>query len=238
VIVRAHGESLLLITQPDHAALSGRLMRAWTSDGLADSPRRDDILLAIREHDNGWREIDAAPLVDPSDGALLDFVHTPEEIKRGVWPRGVARLAPAPYAAALVAEHAIHIYSAFRTDPAWSPFFDEMTRTRDEHLARARGPAVDDLRRDYAFLRLGDLFSLVFCRAWPDPPTADFGYAFELEGDDLVVSPDPFGGESIPLEITARVLPGRPFTSPNDAREAFTNAPVWTLSGHARGERI
>ena len=117
MILRPNGSSQLLITQPDHAALAARVMRQWRADGLLQSPRLPSILLAVEEHDNGWREVDTAPLVDASTGRVLDFIGAPEEIRRPVWPRGVDRLADTPYAAALVAQHALHIYRRYRDNP-------------------------------------------------------------------------------------------------------------------------
>ena len=62
----------------------------------------------VRDHDDGWREPDAAPTIDPATGAVLDFVGVPAAVKQDVWPRCLAGLADAPWAAALVAHHAIY----------------------------------------------------------------------------------------------------------------------------------
>ena len=78
-------------------------MEQWQEDGFPDSARRAAILLAIRERENGWREVDAAPILDANSGEILDFMTLPDEDRRGVWPRGVQRLAETPYSAALVA---------------------------------------------------------------------------------------------------------------------------------------
>ena len=101
-------------------------MRRWRADGFPDSPRRAAILLAIEEHDNGWREVDAAPVLDVTTGRILDFISAPDSVRRGVWPRGVQRLAAEPCAAALVAQHAMHVYGRYRTALEWRPFFAEM----------------------------------------------------------------------------------------------------------------
>jgi hypothetical protein len=206
MIVRSSQTSPLLITQPDHAALAARIMQHWSADGLPASPRRREILLAIAEHDNGWREVDASPILDPSTGQVLDFVHIPNDVKRGIWPRGVARLADAPYAAALVAQHALHVYRRYRAEPDWASFFEEMAVARDRHLARETTATLDDLLRDYLFLRIGDLMSLTFCNAWTEPDADGWAYRVRLDGSRLLVSPDPFAGRSIPIEITARTL--------------------------------
>jgi Protein of unknown function (DUF3891) len=235
MIVRLSNESLLLITQPDHAALASRIMDRWLDPDLRESPHRDDILLAVREHDNGWAEVDAAPVLDPNTGRLLDFVHAPLDVRQGVWPRGIARLAHAPYAAALVAQHALHIYGRKRHDREWNGFFAQMERTRAQHLRRRGAGSLDDLQRDYEFVRVADLLSLAFCHGWRDPIAGEFGYDLRLEGGDLVITPDPLGGARVSLEISAKELPDRPFASDADALEAFNTARAVTLTGIARG---
>ena len=75
MILRPAGPDQLLITQPDHAALAARIMEHWRADGLPQSPRRAAILRAIEQHDNGWDEIDIAPIVDRATGRILDFIN-------------------------------------------------------------------------------------------------------------------------------------------------------------------
>ena len=207
MIVRHEGFAQLLITQPDHAALAGRIMRHWLAGGLHDSPRRTEILLAIDAHDDGWQAADGAPAVDPESGRILDFMQVPDDVRRGVWPIGVERLANVPYAAALVAQHAIHVYQRFRADPAWLPFFADMEVRRDRHLQVA-STNLDVLLRDYPFLRLGDLASLVFCNRW-EQPQAEAGYTLRLDGSRVVITPDPFAGRALDIDVTARELPVR-----------------------------
>lgn len=246
MIIRPDGFSLLLITQPDHAALAGRLMRAWRSDGLIDSARRPQILVAIEEHDNGWRDVDEAPLVDASTGRLLDFVEAPAAVRQGLWPQGVARLSRTPYAAALVAQHAVSVYGRYRSDHGWSAFFREMEDARDRCL-RAAEPVTpapvtpEQLAEDYRFVRLGDLASLTFCNGWTEPQADAAGYTTRLENAHLldearlIVTPDPFGGREVPFAITARRLPARAYESSSDARTAFRAAPTVALTGVASG---
>ena len=51
MIVRDDGRELLLITQPDHAALSGELISAWQADDFTAWATRSTVLLATDEHD-------------------------------------------------------------------------------------------------------------------------------------------------------------------------------------------
>jgi hypothetical protein len=233
MIIRPGPSARLLITQPDHAALAGRIMREWFADGFPSSPRRAEILSAIDEHDNGWRDVDAAPLVDSATGNLVDFIHAPDDVRQAVWPRGVARLAHTPYAAALVAQHALEIYARYRAEPAWEPFFAEMEAARNRHLHRA-SVGIEDLRRDYLFVRAGDLISLTFCNGWHDQQIIDDRYAVRLHRDDIIVRPDPFAGRIIPIVIAAVEMP-RTTTSTAAAQEAFRRGRQVQVLGTVRG---
>ena len=233
MIVRTDLDPPLFISQPDHAALSAIIMRGWKSGGLPESPRYTSIMLAIQSHDNGWEEVDTEPCLDPATGQVLDFVHVPEEVRHAVWRRGVERLAGEPYAAALVAQHALHIYRRMRQQPGWRQFFVEMTAARGAQVAAAH-ESLETLQREYAFLRVADLASLTFCGVDTDGQAQEMGYDIRLEGWRLVITPDPFEGESFDIEITGRKLP-LSFPSPADARAAWQAAPRRTMSGVVTG---
>lgn len=231
MIVRQRPESVQLITQPDHASAAGRIMSR--SLALAAHPRRESILRAVAEHDNGWREEDADPSVDPASGDVVDFVRATLDVRHRVWPRGVARLAGDPWAAALVAQHAITVYDRFTSDRDWDLFFAEMTIARDRLLRSASRP-LDLLLADYVHVRLGDLLSLAFCTGWTDEHRFA-GWTVRLSGTHVVVTPDPFGGETCPIHVAARQLDRRTFASREALHEAMRAAAVVQLEGSVGG---
>jgi hypothetical protein len=230
MIVRPHPDGIALITQPDHACLAGAVMERCVE--LRSRPRRDAVLLAVSEHDAGWAEVDAAPVLDPA-GEIADFIHAPVELRQGVWPRSVARLASQPWAAALVAHHAVNAYDRFRGDSAWEGFFAGMEAARERHLA-ASGLSFDELVADYHFVRVGDLVSLAFCTAHPER-LRHGDHDVRLVGDRVVVTPDLFGGEVVPFAIAARLLPKRRFGSAAELRAAVAAAPTAILHGSVAG---
>jgi hypothetical protein len=230
MIVNTSVRPALLITQPDHAALAATIMRGWQSGGLPESPRYVAVMLAIQAHDNGWQEVDAEPCLDPATGQILDFVHVPEDVRHAVWRRGVARLEVEPYAAALVAQHALHIYRSMRQQTGWRQFFVEMTAARDRHLQSAH-ETIETLQREYAFLRLADLASLAFCGVEINGQAQEMGYDIRRDGPRLVITPDPYAGASIALEISGRELDVAAFASPADARAAWRSAPRRKMKG-------
>src|SRR5689334_12756157 len=115
MIVRHTEDEIQFITQPDHARLAARAMEHCVA--LRHEPRRPAILRAIQRHDDGWQEEDEAPHVDPQSGEVLDFIHAPLAVRQGVWPRSVEKLQRDPWAAALVAQHSVFVYSRYRMDP-------------------------------------------------------------------------------------------------------------------------
>src|SRR5262245_24363460 len=152
MIVRPAGaDDVHLITQPDHAHLAARIIEHAVT--LAARPRRDAILLAVAEHDNGWTEEDAAPIVNLETGRVADFVNVPLAVRHRVWPRAIQRLQQHPWTAALVAEHAVVVYDRFRSEPEWDPFFSGMESSRARML-QVSGLRFHTLVADYELLRL------------------------------------------------------------------------------------
>lgn len=241
MIIRRQKQDLLFITQADHAALAAEILAPWQADGFPANPRRDAILLAAREHDNGWFEEDDATLVDPA-GEPLDFVSAPVPVKHRIWPRAAARLARTDlYAAALVAHHALAVHGQQRTDPVWRGFLDRMSRIESDLLAQweqGDRPPNDNQKGpvpiDYRFLQAGDQLSLVFCNGWTAPFPRPGGHTI-LKGTTLEITPDPFDGARIPLRVPARRIAARAFAAPADLRAALDRAPVEILHGEAVG---
>ncbi|MGE5358565.1 MAG: DUF3891 family protein [Bacteroidales bacterium] len=240
MIVRPDGNGgLLLITQPDHAALASRIIAAWPASAFTPTSAREAVLYAVAEHDNGWLEVEQAPVLDRGTGRPYDFMTVPLDFKQAIWPRGVARLAAIdPLAAALVAEHGLRVHAHRRDEPDWRAFFARVERLRDELLARCgalSGSAHDAFTRNYRLLFLGDLLSLVFCNQWTEP-SESHGYRAVFRDGGVLVSPDPFGGREIALEIGARRIPDRRYASQADLVAAWEAAETVTIVGRARGK--
>ena len=235
MIVRNAGERLVLITQPDHAELAAGVMQHCLA--LRSHPRRDAILHAVARHDVGWAVEDAAPRVDSETGEVLDFIHAPTAVRQGVWPRAIGLLETSdPYAAALVAQHAITVYDRLRSADDWQPFFLDIERRRDALVERCAVP-IEQIIGDYTFVRLGDLISLTFCTDHME--LSQFGeWRVRRATDVVVVEPDIFGGTTVPVAITGRELSRRTFSSDAELNEALSSAEERTLRGVVRGGSV
>ena len=152
-MLKTHTESQIwLIQQHHHAQVSGYLAAHWGGangfaklghyPGAADPVRwRDEVVLAIAEHDNGWWEWEAMPQFSAEDGLPVGLGERAPAVTTELdqwrtggfdrWRAGIDRLAgPHPYAALLVSLHAYWLYAVE---------FPELT---DEH---------DEVRRHFIF---------------------------------------------------------------------------------------
>jgi len=214
MIVAAEGDRLRLVTQPDHACFSAEILALWRADGLPDHPCRAELLFAIREHDNGWRETDAAPRRDPRNGRPHDFLSLPREERIELWQRGTARYAGEhPYAALLVTRHALQLHRERRGQEEWQPlldYLDELYRG----LAEATGAAAEEIEADYRWLDLADLLSLGVCSRWT-APFGRHGFQARLESGTLHLDPFPLAGATA-FHVACRRIPDRAYQGDAD----------------------
>jgi len=214
LIVHRENGSLLLVTQPDHAHFSGELLSLWRADGLPANPRRAEILFATREHDNGWREADAAPLCDPASGRPVDFLGVSRPLRIELWERGTARFAGShPYAARLIARHAWTLHRDRRGAEGWEEFFEYLEEL-ERGLAEETGVGAAEIAADYRLLDLADLASLAVCNRWSEP-FERHGVQGRVAGDTLFLDPFPLAGPTL-FAVPCRRIPDRGYAGDAD----------------------
>jgi hypothetical protein len=222
VILAAEPPDLILTTQSDHAHFAAELLGLWRADGLPRHPRRADLLFAVREHDNGWREADAAPEVDPASGRPRDFLTHPFAARREIWERGVRRYAQErPYAAALIAEHGLQVHRDRGPEADWREFLEELEGQKNE-LLEAAGASEAELAADYPFLQLADTASLAACAAWAAPFTAA-GVRGSVAGAELRLDPFPLAGPTT-FQVACRRISDRPYAGALDLTGTLASA--------------
>jgi hypothetical protein len=215
MIVVHEPPEFLVITQPDHARLSGELLSLWIRDGLPDHPRREELLFATREHDNGWREADAAPRYDVVGQRPCDFKSFPSSNRLEIWQRGIERFSEEhPYVALLIAHHAEMMYRQASVVPeGWREHLVTLEDRRQEWFDRA---AINqrELDHDYRFLQTADLLSLAACDGWRN--TLDTGLVRASAAEAaLRLSPFPLAGATT-LQVPYRRIPDRSYRGDAD----------------------
>lgn len=221
MIVTSRGAERRVVAQADHAALAADLLALVRSPGLVGHPRRCALLAAVRRHDDGWWEADAAPRLAADRGGPLDFRGLSTALRLEIWTRSVERHAGAdPYTGALVATHFLRL-----ADPAWSDWV-EATRARRAELAAAAALPAAELDADADWLALADQLSLAAVAADARLVSAAGWRARFAAGspDELALDPFPFAGPTR-LRYGARHLPARPWTDVVELGVALAGAP-------------
>ena len=222
MIVAPIDGQLLVVTQNDHAHFAGELLALWCADGLPDHPRRRSLLYAAREHDNGWAEIDSAPMCHPESGRPLDFMAVSRDTRWDIWRRGTRRhVERDPYAALLIVRHAIHLHRSQRRNSEWSEIFDQWQELEAE-LAAATGVAESAVDRDYRWIELTDLLSLAVSNRWTREielhgirGTFDSGMSENHPTGTLRLGPFPLAGATT-FQIACRLIPDRRYAGDAD----------------------
>ena len=212
MIVRPESEELVLVTQTDHAHLSADVIGLWRRPGIVDNPRRQGLLRAIRLHDNGWREADAAPRIDPERGAPLDFTEIPVDLRAEIWRRGILRYRREdPYVALLVLRHARALHE--EPPPPLAALFEELEEEAGAWREQA-GVEPAETEQDYVWLALGDVVSLVAANGWEEPRHV-LDHEIRWADDAVRIDPFPLAGTTR-FPLSARRIPRRGYESDRD----------------------
>ncbi|WP_066063183.1 DUF3891 family protein [Neobacillus soli] len=89
MIIREREDSFIMIKQHDHAKLSGILAHHWKNVYFFGMDWKDEVVLAIREHDRGWIEADSEPLWNTSQDKPYSFTDYPIESKAAFYKKGI-----------------------------------------------------------------------------------------------------------------------------------------------------
>ncbi len=227
MIVRPVGDIAEIVTQVDHAVVSGILAAAWAAEGPDALDPREPIVLAARLHDIGWRHWEAVPRLNPDTGRPANFLDVQIDEHLRLYRLGIDEVeARDAYAGMLVSMHAAGIYTGrYGSQPAL-----RLTRAPEvqavvdafvaEQEARYGGAKValgvtdDELWRGYLLLQVFDRLSLRLCQGDPAGPgpmeialPGERVLRVEPDGDGDRLDPWPFAADEIRVGIPTRVVP-------------------------------
>ncbi len=189
MLVRDAGDRWQIVTQPDHAELSGQLAAAWGGDGFARPEPFDSVVRAATRHDDGWAVWERRPRLD-AEGAPQAFFRVPAPVHLAFYRACVETVCDEdPYAGLLVSMHMSGLYRARYGVMPTPPLqladearplveaFVAQEQQRQERLVSML--EADDAQRwtNYALLQVFDVVSLYFGLA-----NLDVGDAGACEG--------------------------------------------------------
>jgi hypothetical protein len=131
MILQEDSDQLTLIRQTDHAVLAGVFAREWGNNLFPRPEPFAAFCTAVTEHDNGWREWELLPQVDPKTRLPYSFMSVPTEAHMALYQRGIDRMVKADsYAGLLVAMHCQGLYDRTRaTIPGFSAKYVKATES-------------------------------------------------------------------------------------------------------------
>jgi hypothetical protein len=251
MIRRSAADGWILIRQPDHARLAGRIAERWrgfVSDAGSD---KQQVLDAVSFHDEGWAAEDALPSLN-DQGMPRDVLETPIEVSVRIWGASTEKAAQerSPLTALLVSLHQLRLSDLVQSRASTSGErfalnkFQHRQVEIQEELRRRLGYATDSplrlglamdsddaretkLAEYFALLWTCDFLSLQLCRGSLLPGGGRTGLAqrYEFLTDSVMaVDPWPFVGDEIAESVLGHCVSRRAFSSEGEFRLDFANA--------------
>ncbi len=89
-MIRRDGESgWILISQVDHAHLAANMAGAWGNEKTPGLPCPEILVPAIRDHDEGWRDWERLPDIDPETHWPRNFTEMPPHEAARIWTHSI-----------------------------------------------------------------------------------------------------------------------------------------------------
>jgi hypothetical protein len=150
MIRHRQGNDFLLITQDDHARLSGRFAELIGNGPFTPPSPRDEVIRGASLHDCGWPLHDDQPTLNLK-GEPLHVLESPMAIATRVWTESARRAheEAGPYAGLLVSIHVFTLSASAKKDDGMP---HERAHSREEHFLlnqfqQAQIEHQEDLRR-------------------------------------------------------------------------------------------
>jgi hypothetical protein len=220
MILQERGDQLLLIRQTDHAILSGFFAREWGNEVFKRPEPFESFCLAVGEHDNGWRDWELEPVIDPKTRLPYSFMSIPTAEHVALYQRGIERVVKVDrYAGLLVSMHCTALYDRARaTLPGFSAKYVKSTESHlvNDFLQRLKlqqlrlkvdlrvGPGTKSFAEEKSaeinarLLEALDRLSLYFCLGSLGEVTID-GIPLNGDGVDVDWELRPGGETSVSL---------------------------------------
>jgi hypothetical protein len=255
MIVRYESDgSVVMITQNDHAQLSGLFAAHWGNEKFEKPRPYASLVRAAMFHDRGWIRYETGPQLNPQTGKTPNYREVPSDRAQleafewaGDWLSDID-----PYAGLMIAKHRTGLwqgrYGVMKHPPAIQrgklpPEIEAfIARSEAKQKSAAANVDADELAVNYHLLQVWDMLSLYICstevlkpdRIEPAPVSYNgaTGVAITLtpQGNQTIaLDPYPFDQPSLTPTVIFRRLPQSTF---NDSAELqsvyFRTAPQTT----------
>lgn len=140
-------EGFRLVTQPDHATLSGQLARHWGNETFEKPEPFSSMIIASERHDYGWRQYDHTPHIHEERSRPVDFRELTSDEWTDFYGAGVETTAGIDlYAGLMVSLHASGLRRQgyglrsgipdMHTDPGYATFVKDQEQFQDRIMEK------------------------------------------------------------------------------------------------------
>ena len=252
MIVTEYRDHFRIITQSDHADLSGQLAAKWGNDEFIRPEPYISFVTMAAVHDNGWWGWDMSPKIT-EDGKPMNF----KQIDRNEWATGngvgIDGYSPYdPYGGLILNMHFTGLaQQRYGTEPAMTlhtdiPVIAKFVKEREAQAAELKKKmqasaelkdyvSQEKLWHNYLLQQTMDRFSLYFCCDHPiesssmDPVPTSWGKSTKITLDPVdqeavTVSPYPFAEAPLRVAVRGRLINKRKYETDADLQEEYLKA--------------
>jgi hypothetical protein len=237
MIVRYDSDgSIIMITQNDHAQLSGLFAAHWGNDTFEKPRPYASLVRAAMFHDRGWIRYETSPQLNPETGKTPNYREVPADrvqLEAFEWA-GDWLTAIDPYAGLMITKHRSGLWQGRYGVITHPPAIQRGTLPADIQTFIAKSEAkqkvaaakldAKEIAINYNLLQVWDMMSLYICSTEvlkPDRiepvPVAYSGAAgvgmtlTPLQSNTIVLDPYPFDQPSLTTNVIFRRLPQTKF---------------------------
>lgn len=258
MIVRYESDgTIVMITQNNHAELSGLFAAHWGNEDFEKPRPYGSLVRAAMFHDRGWIRYETGPQLNPETGKTPNYREVPNDRAQleafewaGDWLSAID-----PYAGLLISKHRTGLwqgrYGVIAHPPAIQrgtlplPIQQFIARSEAKQKAAADGIEPHELAVNYRLLQVWDMLSLYICsterlqndRIEPVPRTYSgaSGVALQLtpiEPTTIALDPYPFDRPSLTTNLIFRRLTQTEFRDSAELQSAYFKTPLQIASYH------
>ncbi|WP_404450947.1 DUF3891 family protein [Virgibacillus necropolis] len=254
MIIRERPDDIVMITQDDHARISGIFSSYWKKAFFNDDNKRRSVELAIYEHDRGWIPVDSKPLWNDKTNLPYSFMDLPTEPKLVFYKNGIDEVEGMDFYASLLCSHHYSRFTKNDTDEESLKFL----KNEQERQSRIKKLMIDFDKEAYQFhydlLNFCDNLSLFVClnepgatkkeehsfykNGLPIPSTFSFFEGNQLDicwrdGQTILLSQLPFDAP-VEIEIKQKVVSRKRITE-EGILSAYENTPEESIQVRVTG---
>ncbi|GAB2572470.1 DUF3891 family protein [Gracilibacillus alcaliphilus] len=187
MIVREEGEHFILISQPDHALLSGECLMHLEEVYWGDIVYKDSVIYAAYQHDCGWQAFDQQPFWNDRTNHPYSFIDFPNIPKIVLYTQGIQKIQKKDDYAALLCSKHYQRFLATASFPEARSFVLQEAQRQEQLINNLTYFDHDQLEADFSLLQFSDMLSLFVCMNRPGT-TDDHIHSFFKGGISIAVS--------------------------------------------------